>query len=176
MPFPIPQFITLMADAIMAAPPSQGPGNFAMRMDDEPYGPPKFLDVGCGPGTKVRLAEALFGVRGYGIDIVPRFVAEAQAHGVNARLADAFTFGGDPDGGDPALLSSLSLNNYSGYQIVYVNRPSSMQDELEGLVMERMASDAALIAVNWRNDPGKQGWIPQAQEYGEPVCGVWIKP
>jgi hypothetical protein len=39
-----------------------------------------------------------------------------------------------------------------------------------------MASDAVLIAVNWRNSPGKAGWIPVAEEVGEPVCGVWVKP
>jgi SAM-dependent methyltransferase len=174
MPFPIPQFITLLADAVMAAPPSQGASGamFAAQGDYEPYGPPKFLDVGCGPGTKIRLAEAMFGLRGYGIDIVPRFVAEAQAHGVKAMLADAFEFGGPP--GEPGGLTSM--RSYADYQIVLVNRPSSLQDELEGLVMKRMASDSVLIAVNWRNDPGKHGWILQSQEYGDPVCGVWIKP
>lgn len=170
MPFPIPQFITLLADAVMAAPPSQGRGSFGRDMD-EMYGPPRFLDVGCGPGTKIRLAEAMFGLRGFGIDIVPRFVAEAQAHGVKAWVADAFEFGAEEGGAKIAGQTA-----YSDFQIVMVNRPSSLQDELESLVMDRMASDAVLIAINWRNDPGKQGWIMQAQEYGEPVCGVWIKP
>lgn len=173
MPFPIPQFISLLTDAVMAAPPSQGARSYGIY--DEPYGPPKFLDVGCGPGTKIRLAQEMFGLRGFGIDIVPRFVAEAQAHGVNAAVADAFEFGGDlPDLEGGAKV--VGQNGYADYQIVMVNRPSSLQDELEGLVMERMASDSVLMAINWRNDPGKQGWIMQAQEYGEPVCGVWIKP
>lgn len=173
LPFPIPQFIPLLADAVMVAPPTQGRGNYLGREMDEPYGPPKFLDVGCGPGTKIRLAEEMFGLRGFGIDIVPRFVAEAQAHGVRAWVADAFEFGAEEGGAKIA-----GQNGYADYQIVLVNRPSSLQDELEHLVMERMASDAVLIAVNWRNDPGRAGWILQAQEFNAhgPVCGVWVKP
>jgi SAM-dependent methyltransferase len=138
--------------------------------DDEAYGQPRFLDVGCGPGTKVRLAQALFGLNAYGIDIVSRFIAEAQAHGAACLLKDAFEF---PAKGEPMTTSAWG---YSDFQIVYVNRPSANQDELEHLVMERMASDSVLIAVNWRNDPGKKGWLLAYQEYGDPVCGVFIKP
>ena len=119
--------------------------------------------------TKVRLAEAMFGLRGFGIDIVPRFVSEAQAHGVNALVQDAFDF---PEGGGPLGLTS----GYRDFDILLVNRPSSMQDELEELVMDRMRPDAVLIAVNWRNSPSKAGWIAVAEEFGEPVCGVWVKP
>jgi hypothetical protein len=68
------------------------------------------------------------------------------------------------------------LNGYADFQIVLVNRPSGLQDELESLIMEKMSSDAVLIAVNWRNNPAKQGWIPVSEEFGEPVCGVYIKP
>lgn len=166
LPFPLSQFVTLLTEAVMVAPPSSG----NPIINEDPYGSVRFLDVGCGPGTKVRLAEALFGVRGYGIDIVSRFIHEAQAHGVRAILKDAFDF---PAKGEPMTGSALG---YSDFQIVYVNRPSALQDDLEKLVMERMASDAVLIAVNWRHDPGKDGWFMQHQEYGDPVCGVWVKP
>ena len=169
MPFPLGQFVTLLTEAIMVAPPSTG-HPIAL---EETYGAVRFLDVGCGPGTKVRLAEALFDVKGYGIDIVPRFVHEAQAHGVKAMVKDAFEL---PAEGAPATTTSLG---YSDFQIVYVNRPSALQDELEGLIMERMATDAVLIGVNWHNDPGHKGWLLQYQEFGgsgSPVCGVWIKP
>jgi len=164
MPAPMPLFITLLTDAVMAAPPHHGGSVFG----EDSYGPPWFLDVGCGPGTKIRLAEAMFGVKGFGIDIVPRFVAEAQAHKVHAAVQDAFEF---PEGGGGG-----GTRGYADFQVVYVNRPSALQDELEHLVMDRMASDTVLIAVNWRHSPGKAGWIPVAEEFGEPVCGVWIKP
>lgn len=161
MPYPMSQFVVLMTDAIMAAPPHHGGPHTPMmgRLDDEPWGPPWMLDVGCGPGTKIRLAEAMFGVKTYGIDIVPRFIAEAQAHKVRATVADAFDFG-----------------QYENFQIVMVNRPSGLQDELESLIMEKMASDAVLIAINWRNNPAKDGWITVSEEFGEPVCGVYVKP
>lgn len=169
MPFPLGQFVTLLTEAVaVAAPPSPNTSGAT-----EQYGQPRFLDVGAGPGTKVRLASALFGLNAYGIDIVPRFVHEAQAHGAAVMLKDAFDF---PEHGVAATDVAWG---YAEFQIVYVNRPSALQDELEGLIMERMATDAVLIAVNWHNDPGKSGWFTQYQEYGgtgSPVCGVWIKP
>jgi SAM-dependent methyltransferase len=172
MPFPMPLFVTLLTDAVEVAPPSRPRGPAVTGWGRE-LKAPRFLDVGCGPGTKVRLASALFGVDGYGIDIVPRFVAEAQAHGVQAWLQDAFEF---PEGDPRNIQAGALMPGYADFQIVYVNRPSALQDDLENLVMERMAPDAVLIAVNWRNNPGKAGWIPVSEEFGEPVRGVWVKP
>jgi len=166
LPFPMSQFVTLLTEAVTVAPPQPPNG----LLGSQEHTAPRFLDVGCGPGTKVRLAKAMFGLNAYGIDIVSRFISEAQAHGAACMVKDAFDL---PAGGVPMTTSAWG---YSDYQIVYVNRPSSMQDELEQLVMDRMAPDAVLIAVNWRNDPGKQGWFMQHQEYGDPVCGVWVKP
>jgi SAM-dependent methyltransferase len=172
MPLPIPQFISLLTEAMMVAPPCMS----TTAAYSDHYGQPRFLDVGCGPGTKVRLAQAMFGVRGYGIDIVPRFVAEAQAHNIQAWVQDAFEFpAGGTEVGHSPLPGALPMG-YSGFEVLLVNRPSSLQDELEHLIMDRMARDAVLIAVNWHTDPGKEGWTLQYQEFGEPVMGVWIKP
>lgn len=140
-PWPIPGYIALLADAVMA---SDG-GNY--------------LDVGCGPGTKVQLAEAMFDLEAAGFDISPDLITAAHKNGVNCCVADAFTFGG-----------------YADFSIVSVNRPSSKQDELEHLIMGQMKPGAVLIAINWLNDPGENGWALQAQEYGHPVVGVWVKP
>lgn len=162
MPYSIPQFVSLLTEAVTA---TARPRNFIQDMNKI-----TFLDVGCGPGTKCRLAEALFGLQVCGIDIVPRFVGEAQAHGVNAVVADAFEF----------CKPSPDVQHFGGlerFDIVLVNRPSGLQDELEPLIMESMASDTVLIAVNWRHDPAREyGWHPHYQEYGEPICGVFIKP
>ena len=165
LPFPMPQFVTLLTEAMMVATPSPG----GLMVLEEPN-TIRFLDVGCGPGTKIRMAEALFGVKGYGIDIVSRFVAEAQAHGVKAIVKDAYEL---PAKGVPMTTSSFG---YEDFGIVYVNRPSSDQDALEKYVMDSMRPDSVLMAVNWRNDPAKQGWFMQYQEYGDPVCGVFVKP
>src|SRR5262249_40050331 len=127
LPFPMGQFVTLLTEAMMMAVPSGGQSVIM----EEPN-TIRFLDVGCGPGTKIRMAEALYGVKGYGIDIVPRFIAEANAHGVKALLKDAYDL--PPRG----TVNTMEPFGYGDFQIVYVNRPSTSQDELEGLVMDRM--------------------------------------
>jgi SAM-dependent methyltransferase len=81
LPFPLGQYVTLLTEAVAVAPP--GP---PVPATTEDYGQPRFLDVGCGPGTKVRLAHELFQLNAYGIDIVSRFISEAQAHGAACML------------------------------------------------------------------------------------------
>lgn len=144
LPFPIPQFISMLADAVMAVQSGDGPV--------------RFLDVGCGTGTKGQLAAALFGLEPNGIDIVPSFTAEARAAGVAASTVDAFKF-----------------PNYDQFHILWVNRPSTLQDELEPLICGKMAGQAVLMAANWRHDPSEFGLEMVAVEYGRPVCGVWRK-
>jgi SAM-dependent methyltransferase len=159
LPFPIPQFISLLTEAVQAAP---------TRWDQNHDGGPReefrparntFLDVGCGPGTKIQLAQALFGLQGYGIDIIPAFIAEAQQAGVKAGLIDAFDF-----------------NSYDAFDIVFANRPSTLQDKLEKLLAQSLAPQCVLIAANWRHDPAEFGLEMIAKEYERPVCGVWRKP
>jgi SAM-dependent methyltransferase len=149
MPYAIPSFVSMLTEAVMVAPPDAR---------SEIPGPARFLDVGCGPGTKMRLAAAMFGLDAWGIDIVPAFISEARAHGCQALLRDAFEYDG-----------------YDNHEIVLVNRPSTLMDDLEFQVMDQMAPGAVLIAVNWRNTPGKNGWTLISQEWGEPVRGVWVK-
>lgn len=162
MPYAIPSFVAPLTEAVTA---TARPRNYQFA-DQTGI---TFMDIGCGPGTKCRLASAMFGLDVRGIDIVPRFVAEAQAHGVMAREADAFEFLRPVEGESHKPLEQ--------FDIVLVNRPSGLQDELEGMVMEAMTPGAVLIAVNWRHDPAKEnGWHPHYQEYGEPICGVFIKP
>lgn len=154
LPFPIPRFITMLADAVMAA-----PTRWSASAQEHGAVVPTFIDVGCGPGTKIRLAEQMFGLDGYGIDIVPAFVAEAQSCGVKAGLIDAFEF-----------------NSYDAFDIVFANRPSTQQDELEKLICGAMRDGAVLMGANWRHQPAEFGLEPVAVEYGRPVCGVWRKP
>lgn len=155
LPFPRSQFIALLTDAVEAAPvrwDQAGAGGLMFK-------PSRFMDVGCGAGTKIRLAQALFGLQGFGIDIVPALVAEARSHGVYAEVADAFDW-----------------QDYKAADIVYMNRPSTQMAELEAVVMDRMASGAVLMLVNGRGDPAKEGWTLVSQEWGTPVQGCWIKP
>lgn len=153
LPYPLPRFAMFLQEAMAALP------SWACY---DPFGLPKqprMLDVGCGPGTKLQLARALYGLDCTGIDLVPEYVAETRQAGIEAHVADAFNYG------------------YSAYSLVLVNRPSSRQDELEALICERMAPGAVLIALNWRNDPAKLARFDcVSQEWGEPVHGVWAKP
>lgn len=76
MPYPIPQFITYLADAVMAA-----PGD-------------RFLDVGAGPGVKMELARDLFGLSVAGVEIDPGMAHDALARGLRVVCTDARTWDG----------------------------------------------------------------------------------
>lgn len=150
LPFPRPQFIALLTDAVEAAP---------ARVDRGRFLPPRFADVGAGIGSKMRLAQALFGLEPWGVEIVPELAAEARAHGLNVALGDAFEF-----------------TDYGPAEIVYVNRPSTLMAELEEHVMKHMASGSVLMLVNGRGSPELDTWTLVSREWGTPVQGAWIKP
>lgn len=74
----------------------------------------KFLDVGCGPGTKLLLAKGYFDV--YGIDINQHFVGIANSFGLpNAVIANALYY------------------DYSAYDLVYYYRPFKDLSLLQGM-------------------------------------------
>lgn len=144
LPYPIASFITYLSDAVQEA---TGP---------------RFLDAGCGPGTKLVIAEALFGLQVAGLEIVPAYVAQARARGLRVGLTDARTWQG-----------------YGSADIVYFNRPVAEQEAFEKHVMENMRRGGVLISVNGRTRPSEAGWIIVAEEIGDPrapVHGVWQKP
>lgn len=173
-PYPLAGFVALLTEAMMVAPFRSAWGDINMVEDDQwQHGKIRLIDVGCGPGTKLRLARAMFDLNVYGIDIVGRFVDEALQHRVRAGKIDAFEF---PETGQAMTTTPFG---YSDFDIVYVNRPSGEVHKLEPLIMERMRPDAVLIAVNWVNDPAAHGFAPHFQEMSMiprgPLCGVWIK-
>jgi SAM-dependent methyltransferase len=141
LPYDLAGFITYMSDAVTEA---TGP---------------KFLDVGCGPGTKLVVAEALFGLEVAGLEITGPYVSMARARGLRVAQADARTWPwyGAPD-------------------IVFINRPVADQEPFERYVMEQMKPGGVLISVNGHLYPSRQpGWIIVAEEADEPVRGVWQK-
>lgn len=144
IPYPIPLFITYVADAV-----------------PEAFGN-KFLDVGCGPGTKLLIAEELFGLNAAGIELEPAFVAQARARGLRVAQVDARTWDG-----------------YGHADIVYFNRPVEDQEAFERHVMRCMKPGGILISVNGRLRPSMDGWLIVAEEWADPrapVNGVWRKP
>ncbi len=76
MPFPIPAFIALLAEALPEADGS------------------KFLGIGAGIGTKELLAREIFGLEVLGIEVEKEYVAQAEALGVPVRVIDAAYYTG----------------------------------------------------------------------------------
>lgn len=75
-------------------------------------GPVRFLDMGCGGGSKVLAASAVFDVA-HGVEYSPDYVTEA--HGFLQRV-----------GADPAVIrqgDALGFDDYGNYDVVYFYRP-----------------------------------------------------
>jgi SAM-dependent methyltransferase len=76
MPFQIPEFVALLAEAIPATPGT------------------RFLGIGAGPGTKELLARDIFGLDPTCLEINPELAAVAQAAGMDVVVGDALDFTG----------------------------------------------------------------------------------
>jgi SAM-dependent methyltransferase len=116
-PYPPAEFVRLLYIAMAR---NQGP----------------FIDLGCGIGTKVLLAEAI-GLKALGVELFPAYAAEAKRLGANVVRWDLRD--GPPD---PTIRKC---------GIVYINHPfrdTVAEDILELRVQEVMAPGAVLITVN----------------------------
>jgi methyltransferase family protein len=126
---------------------------------------PKFLDVGCGPGTKMRLAEA-FGFDAYGIDY-----AQAHVEAANRGRAEPHAWQAD----------ARSWDRYRDFDLLLLNRPMEgpEQEDLELHVMTGMRPGGVLMTVNGMIDPGRRlGWavVDAEDPMPEVIHGVWQKP
>ncbi len=141
MPYSVSRFVMYLTDAVAASPG------------------PMFLDVGCGPGSKILLASALFGLDAFGFDRVPEYVKAALDNGAPAVQADALTY--------PA---------YHEVDIVYLNKPchGSLEAQLERKIFEEMKPGAVIIMCNAAVRP-PDDWEPVALEW-DMNSGVWRKP
>lgn len=116
MPFPWTDFVALMAEAL---PEAEGD---------------RFLEIGCGPGSRMLLAEEIFGFDVEGIERVPEYVKAAQDRGVPVTEADA-----------------LGWDGYGRYDIIFFNRAFAdvhLQERLEQEVWTGMKPGAIVIGVN----------------------------
>jgi trans-aconitate methyltransferase len=116
MPFSWPDFIALVSEAL---PETTGD---------------KFLDIGAGVGTKMMLAEEIFGLDVQGIERVSEYVKEARSRGLTIIEADA-----------------LGWDGYGDFDIIFFNRPffnQEMQAELEKQVWTDMKPGAVVVGVN----------------------------
>ena len=131
MPSDVAQFLVLLIEAI-----AEAPGN-------------SFLEVGCGPGTKMMLAQGLFGLDVTGFDRVPEYVVAAKEHGLNVAKFD----------------------------IVFFNRPfrdREVQRDLEKLVYSKVRRGAVVIAMNLETQPPDSKYLVVTDDW-ESRRGVWLK-
>lgn len=142
MPSDVAQYLVLLIEAIAEAP---GTG---------------FLEIGCGPGTKMMLARDLFGLDVTGFDRVPEFVQAAKEQGLNAAECDAFDF-----------------QAYGRFDIVFFNRPfrdRPTQSKLERLVYSKVRRGAVVICMNLETQPPEDRYLVVTDDW-ESRRGVWLR-
>jgi hypothetical protein len=123
-----------------------------------------FLEVGCGPATKVLFAGQVFGVTSHGFDIEPPSVADGhellKARGALGQCdvwrEDAEDFG-----------------EYNEYDIIFLNRPLRDYDrqvQLEQMIYRQMRDGACLILGNALTTPPYWDLLMQ-----DVACAVYKK-
>jgi SAM-dependent methyltransferase len=128
-----------------------------------------FLDVGCGPGTKMALAKHFYGLSAAGIEIDPQMAAGARYWG-SVVTGDAL---------------SVPPGFYSGWDLIWLYRPfrdSTLERQLEERIMREMKPGQILAGASWETDlAGK--WLPVVDDaltdsFGQHVSvrGAWKKP
>ena len=122
----------------------------------------EFLDVGCGPGTKMLLAKHFFGLEPCGIEISETMSVAAEEHGA-VRTGDA-------------LLAPEGV--YENFDLIWLYRPfrdPELEDQLEKRIMGEMKPGAILAGGAWENCPADSRWIPVVDDW-ELRRGAWLKP
>ncbi len=142
MPSDVAQYLVLLIEAI-----AEAPGK-------------KFLEIGCGPGTKMMLARDLFGLDVTGFDRVTEYVAAAKEQGLDAWQCDAF-----------------DCQAYGKFDIVFFNRPfrdRPTQAKLEKQVYSKIRRGAVVIAMNLETQPPGDKYLVVTDDW-ESRRGVWLK-
>jgi SAM-dependent methyltransferase len=147
MPFQPAEFIAIMFDVV-----AETSGKI-------------FLDVGCGSGTKMTLAQEIYGLIPWGIEIDEEMAAQADARFPDAVIVEDALWGGN-------------ASFYRQADIVWMYRPfrdPDKQAELEKTVMERMKHGAILAGSKWQMDDPPP-WIPIVDDWDDTKTGAWMKP
>ena len=123
---------------------------------------PKFLDVGCGTGTKMTIARELFGLMPYGIE-------RDQAMAKNAKHRGTVMQG-----------DALDFPDYRVFDLIWLYRPFRDPDKessLEGKIMAQAKSGAILAGGAWEICPQAVGWNTIVDDWGDGMRrGAWQKP
>lgn len=121
----------------------------------------EFLDIGCGPGTKMQLAAHFFGMETRGIEVVTEMARAAQVHG-EVLPYDAL---------------KAPANFYAEFDLVWMYRPfrdKDLQFQLDCRVMKEMKPGAILAGGQWEVCPADLGWQPVVDDW-ELRRGAWMK-
>ena len=132
IPMAIPKYLSMLSelDMLLSADP-------AYAGDDTRYRPVSFLEVGCGPGRNVVIAQSCGLCR---FSHVSGFDIDSDAIDIGLRA-----FGANPD----LSVADAMTNDYSTYDVVFSFRPFSnakKQEQLEARISETMRKDAYLLA------------------------------
>lgn len=95
-----------------------------------------FLDVGCGPGTKMALARHFYGLSAAGIELDPKMAADAR-HWGSVVTGDAL---------------SMPPGFYSSWDLIWLYRPfrdSDLEHQLEERIMREMKPGQILAGASW---------------------------
>lgn len=131
---------------------------------------PAFLDVGCGPGTKMALARHFYGLTACGIEIDPEMAAQARNWG-SVITGDAL---------------AVPSGFYREYDLVWLYKPfrdNDLERQLEERIMRELKPGAVLAGASWETSPAGR-WHTVVDDCltdpwtGKPVSvrGAWKKP
>ena len=119
-----------------------------------PYNYPSWIDVGCGIGTKVLLAQHM-GFNAHGIDLNRRYVALAR------RLTRQ---------NHKIILGNALEHDYSGYDVIYFYKPFK-NDYLEEQLEAHLIGTAQPGAIFMANLKNYQLWSEKFKDRVEHLWG-----
>ena len=126
-----------------------------------PDTPPRFLEVGAGPGPNMIIARDGFGMDVTGIEIQDALATAGRDAGLAVQTADA--------------------DDWTGYEkadAVWLNRPrrdAAAERRLEERVYAEMAPGAVLLCANLESRP-PESWFIISDSWDSLRRGAWVKP
>lgn len=143
MPFPVGEFTSFMIEIVAEA------------------NGQKLLDVGCGPGPLLDIAEALFGMTTYGIEVDEVMAARAGANHLVWHM------------------DALEFPRYDELDIIWLYRPfrdSEKELELEQMILRGMKPGAIIAGGAWEMPQPPAGWPIIVDDWETGRRGAWMKP
>lgn len=122
----------------------------------------KFLDAGCGIGTKCLLAT-YYGFEPFGIEWIPEYAAQAGNFGVRVFQEDMREF-----------------TRWQDFDVIYLNHPFTTREReqaFESRMQEQISPGSILIKV-WDylgTPPGNWEVLMDVHEEGNRNHGAWMK-